>query len=208
MHNNRRPVLIGRLLSPFVRRTAVSMTHLGIDFDRKSLSAIDDVAEVETTNPIGRVPALVLADGETLIDSAAILDYFDELAGPQLALIPPAGPLRRRSLYLLALACGTIERAMVANAERRRPVALQMSERSERLLRQTRQGLQALDHELSNRDWFIANQIMQPDVTAAVGVTFVRHIFPDLLGRKDIPRLDELTARCESLPEFRSMQID
>lgn len=37
----RRPVLIGRLLSPFVRRTAVSLTYLGVDFERKVLSAID-----------------------------------------------------------------------------------------------------------------------------------------------------------------------
>lgn len=204
----RRPVLIGRLLSPFVRRTAVSLTYLGVDFERKVLSAIDDVAEVETTNPIGRVPALVLADGETLIDSAAILDYFDELAGPERALIPPAGPLRRRSMYLLALACGTIERAMAANAERRRPAALRMAERSERLLRQTVQGFQALDRELASQDWFISNQVMQPDVTTAVGVTFVRHIFPDLMGHTEIPRLDELTARCELLPAFRAMQID
>ena len=201
-------VLTGRLLSPFVRRVAVTLTHLGIGFERQILSAIDDVAEIERTNPIGRVPALILPGGEILIDSAAILDHFDERAGPERALVPAAGAPRRRALYLLALSCGTIERAMVANAERRRPAPLQMPDRLGRLLRQTCQGFEALDRELAGEDWFIAGHPMQPDITTAVGVTFVRHIFPDLLDTTRIPRLDALTARCEALPAFRAMQID
>lgn len=208
MDSARKPVLTGRLLSPFVRRVAVTLAHLGIAFERRILSAVDDLLEVERTNPIGRVPTLILPDGETLIDSAAILDHLDELAGPGRALIPGAGPLRRRALYLLALSCGTIERAMLANAERRRPQALQMPERLERLLRQTRQGFEALDRELAGRDWYIAGHAMQPDMTTAVGVTFVRHIFPDLIDHKVVPRLDALAARCEALPAFSSMQID
>ena len=42
-----RYVLTGRLLSPFVRRVAVTLTHLGIGFERQILSAIDDVAEID-----------------------------------------------------------------------------------------------------------------------------------------------------------------
>ena len=50
-----------------------------------------DKAELAKFNPIARVPALQLADGEMLIDSAAILDYLDGLAGPERALTPAAG---------------------------------------------------------------------------------------------------------------------
>ena len=32
-------------------------------------------------NPLGRIPALVLDDGETLIDSGAIVDHLDETYG-------------------------------------------------------------------------------------------------------------------------------
>ena len=208
MNSARNPILIGRLLSPFVRRVAVTLAHFGITFERRILSAVDHISEVERTNPIGRVPALILPDGETLIDSAAILDYLDGLAGADRALVPATGPSRRRALYLLALSCGAIERSMLANAERRRPQALQMPERLERLLRQTRQGFEALDRELAGRDWYIADHVMQPDITTAVGVTFVRHIFPGLIDHNVVPRLDAVTARCEALPAFRSMQID
>ena len=34
-------------------------------------------------SPIGRMPALILTSGEVLIESAAILDYLDEIAGAE-----------------------------------------------------------------------------------------------------------------------------
>ena len=40
-----------------------------------------DKAELAAFNPIARVPALKLADGEMLIDSAVILDHLDQVAG-------------------------------------------------------------------------------------------------------------------------------
>ena len=100
------------------------------------------------------------------------------------------GRERHKRMQKCPAACGTIERAMAANAERRRPVPLQMPDRLARLLRQTCQGFEALDRELAGDDWFIAGHPMQPDMTTAVGVTFVRHIFPDLIDRARIPRLD------------------
>lgn len=206
--SEQRPVLTGRLLSPFVRRVAVSLAHLDVAFERRILSAVDDISEIEHSNPVGRVPTMILADGEILVDSAAILDHFDQQAGTARALIPPSGSERRRALYLLAVSCGAIERAMVANAERKRPPERQLPERLQRLLRQTRQGFEALDTELGSRDWFDGRQILQPDITCAVGVTFVRHIFPALLPSDSIPRLSDLTARCEELPAFVGLPID
>ena len=68
------PCLVGRLLSPYVRRIAVTLNYYQMPFERLVLSAIDDEVERERINPVGRVPALILSDVETLIDSAAILD--------------------------------------------------------------------------------------------------------------------------------------
>ena len=57
-------------------------------------------------NPLRRVPTLVLDDGEALIESTAILDYLDELAGVQDAMIAENGLERRRDLRICALATG------------------------------------------------------------------------------------------------------
>ena len=51
-----------------------------------------DFDAMRAINPLGRIPSLVLDDGEVLIDSAAILDWLDQTVGPERALLPPPGP--------------------------------------------------------------------------------------------------------------------
>ena len=203
-----KPVLTGKFLSPFVRRVAITLNYFDIEFDRQVLSAVNDVSEIEKSNPIGRVPALLLTDGSTLIDSAAILDYVDNLVGSERALIPAVGEARQRALFLLAIACGTIERSMVANAERRRPSEKQIEERLERLKKQTIQGIVALEKHLDTKEWYLGGKISQPDITTAVGITFINHIFPDLLPIDQLPNLVRLTRKCEDMPAFQAAQID
>ena len=81
-------ILIGMFDSPFVRRVAVSMNLLELPFEHRNWSVGKDFELIRQFNPLGRVPALVLADGESLIDSAAILDFLDDLVGPERALLP------------------------------------------------------------------------------------------------------------------------
>src|SRR4051812_3402937 len=64
------PVLYGRHASPFVRRVAVTLRLYGIDYRHVPLMPFGpDKAELAAFNPIARVPALRLADGEMLVDS-------------------------------------------------------------------------------------------------------------------------------------------
>lgn len=88
-------ILIGMFDSPFVRRVAVSMKLLGMEFEHRDWSVGRDQTQIRKYNPLGRTPTLMLADGETLIDSSAILDYLDERAGAERALLPRSGAARR-----------------------------------------------------------------------------------------------------------------
>jgi len=186
----------------------VTLNHFGMAFERNVVSAIGDEKERERANPVGRVPALILASGETLIDSVAILDYLDELAGLDRALVPPKGEPRRAALRQIAIATGAIDRAMAANAEQRRPGPQHDPERLERLLRQARQGFDALERDLDGSAWFDGTELGQADITAATGFTFVNHIFPQTLDAATLPSLARLTERCEMLPVFKSASID
>ena len=76
-------ILIGMLDSPFVRRVAVSATRLGIAFEHRSWSVGKDAEAIRAYSPQARVPALVLDDGEVLIESYTLLDYLDDLVGPE-----------------------------------------------------------------------------------------------------------------------------
>jgi glutathione S-transferase len=118
-------ILVGQYDSPYVRRVAVSLHTLGFDYAHDTRSVFADFDAMRQVNPLGRIPSLVLDDGEVLIDSAAILDWLDQTVGPERALIPPAGAERRRALRLIALATGAIDKVGVAAYERlMRPAAL------------------------------------------------------------------------------------
>src|SRR5258707_6964429 len=99
-------ILIGMFDSPFVRRVAVSMNLLKLTYEHRNRSVGRDFELIRQFNPLGRVPALVQADGDTLIESAAILDFLDEAAGPERALLPRSGDLRRDALRVIAVAIG------------------------------------------------------------------------------------------------------
>src|SRR5262249_61707345 len=77
-----------------------------------------DFDSMRQINPVGRIPSLVLDDGEALIDSVAILDWLDQTVGPERALLPPGGTARRRALRLIALATGAIDKAGASIYER------------------------------------------------------------------------------------------
>src|SRR5262249_26243990 len=113
--------LVGRYDSPFVRRVAVSLHVLQTPFSLLSLSPFSQAAAIRRFSAIGRMPVLILDSGHTLIESAAILDYLDELEGPERALLPPSGSERRKSLRIVAAATAACDKAIAINYERRRP---------------------------------------------------------------------------------------
>ena len=75
-------MLIGMFDSPFVRPVAISMKLLDIPFEHADWSVGKDFERIRRYNPLGRVPTLVLDDGEALMETSAILDYLDERVGP------------------------------------------------------------------------------------------------------------------------------
>jgi glutathione S-transferase len=195
-------LLVGQLDSPFTRRVAVSMTTLGFSFERSRLSVFGDVEEMRRLNPLGRVPILVLDDGEMLIDSAAILDHLDEVAGPGRALLPPHGPARRRGLQLIALGLGADEKTAQGVYERMRYRREQISEDwIARCRAQVAGALDALERHKPS-PWLLGERMTQADITVATMVGFVRMADPEMLPAGRFPNLEALSQRCEALPAF------
>ncbi len=88
----------------------------GVDYRHVPLMPFGpDKAELAKFNPIARVPALQLDNGEMLIDSAAILDHLDQAGGAGAIADPAAGAARRRVLTLLAVALGANEKLVDAS---------------------------------------------------------------------------------------------
>jgi glutathione S-transferase len=195
--------LIGHFDSPFVRRVGVSLHILKMPFERRALSVFSDAAEVRTMNPVGRVPALVLDDGEVLIESAAILDCLDDIAGPDGALTPPRGKPRRDALQKIALAMGINDKSVSIVYERRRPPAKVDEDWIARCRGQQETALAALEARFA-ADPPSDNRLAQPEITTASMLGHMRLRQPDLLPSGRYPVLEALSARAEAHPAFQA----
>ena len=111
-------ILIGQYDSPFVRRVAIALRLYGIAFEHRPWSTFGDAERSRAFNPLRRVPTLVLDGGEVLIESTAILDYLDELVGPEKAMIAGSGAARRHALKICALGSGLGDKAVSLIYER------------------------------------------------------------------------------------------
>ncbi len=198
-------VLIGMFDSPFVRRVAVSMKLLEFRFEHKNWSVGRDQMQIRKVNPLGRVPVLVLDDGEVLTESSAILDYLDDRVGQARALLPVTGVPRRKALALMALATGAAEKAVQQIYEGFfRPPEKRHEPWVQRLREQMDGALALLDRAAAEEgdDWLVDQGLTQADITVTCAFTYIDEALkPD---RKLYPALRRHVARCEKMPAFKA----
>ena len=201
--------VIGRDLSPFVRRVMVSLKLTGLPHAQQPLSTGPDIEAIRAVNPLARVPALLLEGEAPLIDSWVILDYIDEQAGPDKALVPREGRARRDVLRLVGIGTGVMEKAVQSFYERtRRPPETLHAPWRDHLDRQVADGLAALDAAAAGGGYLIGERLTQADITAAVALDFVRFTAPYLLPAGRYPALTALARRLDALPAFQETSLE
>jgi glutathione S-transferase len=199
-------ILVGQYDSPPTRRVAVALHHYGIPFTRDTRSIFGDAAAIGQISPLTRIPALILNDGEVLIDSAAILDHLDEQAG-ELALCPASGPARRQVLQMTALAQGTLEKAAAVVYERHFHKGPQQSaEWLARCLGQARAGLDELTRRLAH-PYACGQRLSHADVMITTMVWYMQDRMDEVLSPAAHAALIALAGHCETLPAFRAAAI-
>ncbi len=204
-------LLIGMFDSPFVRRVAITMKLLDMPFEHANWSIGRDFDRIREYNPLGRVPTLVIGNGESLMESGAILDYLDEAAGRDHALLPPAGADRRLALKLMAMATGAAEKGVLQVYEGVfRPEEKRHRPWLERLRVQMSASLAAIDRYAGERgasQWLVGKRMTQADITAACVFTFLNDTLKVASDRVMFQSLATLAARCESLPAFQDTRV-
>lgn len=105
--------------SPFGRKVKIAAAILGLT-DKIEIvvtDTIDPSDSIRQQNPLGKIPALILADGKVVYDSRVIVEYLDMVAGG--GKIIPNGPARLDTLVLQALADGIMDAGILQMYERR-----------------------------------------------------------------------------------------
>jgi glutathione S-transferase len=199
-------ILIGQYDSPFVRRVAIALRLYGLPFEHRPWSTFGEGDKIAPYNPLRRVPTLVCEDGEALIESTAILDYLDELVGPDKAMIAERGPDRRRGLKICALATGLGDKAVSLVYERvlRKDASKLWVERCEAQIGGVLDVLEKERTAVTTPFWF-GERIGHADIAVACVLRFTGEAHPTLLNEARYPALSAHAARCEALPMFQEI---
>jgi glutathione S-transferase len=202
-------ILIGMFDSPFVRRVAIALTLLEIPFEHRNWSVGKDFDAIRRFNPLGRVPTLVRDDGVSLIESGAILDYLDDLVGPDRALLPTTGEPRCQALRIMAIASGAAEKGVLQLFERVfRPAEKRHEPWVDRCRTQMEGALEELERCARGAgDWLVGDRMTQADITTVCVYTYLNDALG--VGRDDstYPALAALVQRCEKLPVFSVVRL-
>jgi len=199
-------ILIGQFDSPFVRRVGIALELYGMTYEHRPWSVWAEAEEIAAFNPLRRVPTLLLDDGEVLLESAAILDALDELAGGERVLIPGRGPERRAALRTVALAMGLADKSVSLLYEHvLRPDDAQSPTWVQRCQAQILDTLAYL--ERSCRDagaaWWVREVPSHAGIAVTCALSFLVQAHRDLYQARDWPALEAHRLRSEALATFQ-----
>lgn len=199
-------ILIGQYDSSFVRRVGIALTLYDLPFEHRPWSVFGDAEKIRPLNPLGRVPTLVLDDGEVLIDSASILDHLDSLAEPARRMIAASGPERRAALRVIATATGLVDFAVSLFYT----LVTQGGVEADFLARRRLQIDGALGWlERSRADaatpfWF-GDRIGHADIAVACAMRHLTESLPQFFSLENRPALAAHCARCEAMEVFKTI---
>lgn len=134
--------------SPFVRKVSATIIECGLEHHvaNELTNPWAPDTSLPEVNPLGKVPALTIEDGQVLFDSPVICEYLDSL-GSTPRLFPLEGAERWSALRFQALGDGIMEAAVGRILESRRPGEQQSAAVSERCRAAVDRALDVLENE-------------------------------------------------------------
>lgn len=194
--------LYGMLDSPYVRRVAVSLELYGVKFEHRPLSVFTHFDEFIKINPVVKAPTLELENGQRLMESTLIIDFFETLAAPEHKLLPQGAERLAEDLQLLGLALAACEKAVQFVYEHKlRPDEKQHQPWVDRVTQQLLAACKGWDSALAARK--SSERIDQVSVTTAVVWSFIQSKIPQVFADYDFPHIVKLTEQMEALPALQ-----
>ena len=196
--------LIGSATSPYVRKVRIVMAEKKLDFQL----VLEDVWAADTpiaaSNPLGKVPCLVMEGGEALYDSRVIVEYLDTLS-PVGKLIPSQGRERAEVKTWEALADGLMDAALLARMEATwsgRSDAQRSDAWIERQMGKIDAALKAMSAGLGDKAFFSGIHLSLSDVAVGCALAYLDLRFEEIAWRPAHPNLAKLQEKLLLRPSF------
>lgn len=195
--------LIGSLTSPYVRKVRIVMAEKKLDY----ALILEDVWKPDTTislsNPLGKVPCLIMEDGGAMFDSRVIVEYLDTLT-PVGKLIPGQGRERAGVKCWEALADGVLDAAALMRVESTQRSDSQRSQAwVDRQMGKVRSGLKAMSSGLAETPYCAGNHYSLADVAVGCALGGLAFRFPEIRWQDDYPNLARLFEKLSERPSFK-----
>lgn len=187
--------LIGSLSSPYVRKVRVVLAEKKLDCEL----VLEDVwaadSTIQTSNPLGKVPCLVMDDGSCLFDSRVIVEYVDTLS-PVSRLLPAAGRERLDVKWWEALADGVLDACVLMRQEDTQRTPAQRSQAwVDRQRAKVEAALPLMERTLGDRNFCVGQHTSNytlADVAVGCALGYLDFRFPDIAWRDANPNLTRL----------------
>ena len=196
--------LLGSTASPYVRKVRVVMAEKKLDYEL----LLEDVWAADTTiagsNPLGKVPCLVMEGAEALFDSRVIVEYLDTLS-PVGKLIPAVGRERAEIKTWEALADGVMDAAILARLEGHwagRGKGQRSQAWIDRQLGKVDLSLQAMSKGLGDKPFCAGIYLSLADIAVCCALGYLGFRFPEIDWRTAHPNLDRLHDKMLQRPSF------
>ncbi len=193
--------LIGAITSPYVRKVRIVIVEKKLDYQFVSEDVWAAGTTIATSNPLGKVPCLVLEGGEAVFDSRVIVEYLDTLS-PVGKMIPPPGRERAEVKTWEALADGLLDAAILARLESTwsgRTDGQRSQAWIDRQLGKVQACLKAISQGLGDKPFCSGIHLSLSDIAVGCALGYMEFRFPQIDWRADHPNLarlhDKLTQR-------------
>ncbi len=196
--------LLGSSSSPYVRKVRVVIAEKKLDFDYVP----EDVWAAQTTisesNPLGKVPCLIMEGGEIIFDSRVIVEYLDTLS-PVGKLISSVGRERAEIKTWEALADGLLDAAIAARLEAvwdGRTDAQRSQLWIDRQLDKVHASLKSMSTGLADKPFCAGIYLSLADIAVGCALGYLDFRFAHIDWRTDYPNLLKLHDKLMLRPSF------
>lgn len=196
--------LIGSSASPYVRKVRVVMAEKKLDYRFQEEDVWSADTGISVSNPLGKVPCLVMEGGEAVFDSRVIVEYLDTLS-PVGKLIPQQGRERAEVKTWEALADGLMDAAILARLEATWP-GRHDGERSQawidRQMTKVQASLKAMGQGLGDKPFCSGIHLSLSDIAVGCALGWLEFRFPQIAWRAEHPNLARLLDKLMQRPSF------